>query len=123
MMKISAKRMLLTAAAASSLAAVMVPQAASAAQESCYGRQQCETDYVRNDRDRHIRYHARAQERDGDRARGRYEVKNRGGYTVKSGYFYGSTDGQADVRPRQQYKLKVSSYQRNVYVMGRCSTD
>jgi Ni/Co efflux regulator RcnB len=119
MMKISAKRMLLTAAAASSLAAVMVPQAASAAEAQCRGRQDCETRDLRVGRDRAVYYRVTAQERDGDRARGAFDVRNsRNGYRVADGRFYGSTACRAQVQPFNQYKLHVWSA-RNVFVSGR----
>lgn len=118
MIKISAKRMLLAAATASSLAAVMAPQAASAAETHCRGREECETRDLRVGRDKTVYYRATAHERDGDRARGKYEVRNaHNGYRVKDGRFYGSTYGHADVRPYNAYKLKVESGRRS-YVTG-----
>jgi Ni/Co efflux regulator RcnB len=119
MMKISAKRMLLTAAAASSLAAVMVPQTASAAEVQCRGRQECETRDLRVRRDDTVYYRASAQERDGDRARGAFDVRNsRNGYRVVAGRFYGSTGGRVHVQPYNQYKLHVRS-DRHAMVTGR----
>ena len=119
MMKISAKRMLLAAAAASSLAAVVAPQAASAAQVQCQGRQECETRNLHVGRDRTVYYHAAARERDGDRARGHFEVRNaRNGYRVRDGRFYGSTHGSVHVQPYNAYKLKVESGRRS-FVTGR----
>lgn len=119
MMKISAKRMLLAAATATSLAAVMAPQVASAAQVQCQGRQECETRDLRVGRDRTAYYHATARERDGDRARGRFEVRNSyNGYRVRDGRFYGSTHGSVRVQPYNAYKLKVES-DRRAHVTGR----
>lgn len=112
-MKISAKRMLLAAAAASSLAAVMAPQAASAAQVQCQGRQECETRNLWVGRDKTVHYHASARERDGDRARGKFEVRNaHNGYRVKDGRFYGTTHGRINVHPYKAYKMKVESSKR-----------
>lgn len=119
MMKISAKRMLLAAATATSLAAVMAPQVASAAQVQCQGRQECETRDLRVGRDRTVYYHATARERDGDRARGHFDVRNaRNGYRVRDGRFYGSAMGRVNVQPYNSYKLKVES-DRRAYVTGR----
>jgi Ni/Co efflux regulator RcnB len=121
MMKISAKRMLLAAAAASSLAAVMAPQAASAAEVQCRGRQECQTRDLRVGKDRTVYYRATAQEQGhhGDRARGKFEVRNaHNGYRVKDGRFFGSTYGRVDVRPYNAYNLKVESDRRAV-VTGR----
>ena len=119
MMKTSAKRMLLAAATASSLAAVAAPQAAAAAEVHCQGRQECQTRDLRVGRDRMAYYRATAQERDGDRARGKFEVRNsRNGYRVKDGRFYGSTYGRVEVQPYNAYKLKVES-DRHAQVTGR----
>lgn len=119
MIKISAKRLLLSAAAASSLAAVAAPQAAAAAEVRCQGRQECQTRDLRVGRDRAAYYWAHAQERDGDRARGKFEVRNsRNGYRVKDGRFYGSTYGRVEVQPYHAYKLKVES-DRRAHVTGR----
>jgi hypothetical protein len=119
MMKISAKRMLLAAATASSLVAVMAPQAASADEVRCRGRQDCETRDLQVGRDKTVYYRATAQEHDGDRARGKYEVRNaRNGYRVKDGRFYGSTYGRADVQSHNKYKVKVES-DRRASVTGR----
>jgi len=114
MVKFSAKRLLLAAATASTLAAVMAPQVASADQVRCYGREECETRPLRVGRDQTVYYHATARDRDGDRARGEYEVTNaRNGYRVRDGRFYGSTSGRAYVRPYNAYQMKVESGRRS----------
>jgi Ni/Co efflux regulator RcnB len=109
-MNISAKRVLLAAATVSSLAAVMAPQAASAAQVYCQGRQECETRNLHVGRERTVYYYATARQRDGDRARGHCEMRNaRFGYRVMDRNFYGSTGGRSNVFPHNPYKMSVES--------------